>query len=71
MGRKPAIGKCPDGRPHHWIIDCLNHGLCILCRAERNFPWVPEFGRMVAASKESASRGGKTSRRVPVLNMWQ
>ena len=64
MGRKPTNGKCPDGSPHHWMIDSLNHGVCILCKVERDFPGGPDYSH----TREVSRKGGQARRRVAALN---
>jgi len=66
MGRKrirPIKGQCPDGRPHYWIIDSRNHGVCKYCQEERDF--VAGSG---SAYMKAASRKGGEAYRLKVLN---
>lgn len=54
MGRKPMKGRCPTGEPHHWMIDSQSHGVCMLCKAERDFPGDPDYGH----TREVSRKGG-------------
>ena len=69
MGRKLTNGKCPDGRPHHWMIDCLNHGVCKLCKAERDFPEGLEYSHTREVSRKGGQAKRWLARRVPALNI--
>jgi len=69
MGRKQAKGQCPDGRPHHWMIDNLNHGVCILCKTGRDFPEGSEYSHTKEVSRKGGQAKRRLARRVPALNI--
>jgi len=35
--RRFAGSFCPDGKPHYWLIDITNKGICRQCEESRQF----------------------------------
>lgn len=66
MGRARKIqadGHCPDGQPHHWLINDDDIGFCRHCHEVRDFGtmMLRYLDKIIGRNVEKSVRGGLVS----------